>query len=414
MTKTKAGYKPTKLGLIPEDWGALKFGDIVSLSQYGLSIPSNEDGTIPMFKMNNFLNGKMNPDKVDLVSINENDLLTYQLQIGDLLFNRTNSYDLVGKTGIFDLDGTYTFASYLVRFRIRKDAANPEFVNYFFNSSRTQTKLKALATVGVSQCNINPTNLKKWLVVPTPPLPEQKAIAACLGTWDKAIDTLSQLIAQKEQRKKGLMEQLLTGKKRLPGFSGEWREVEYGKVLKEVKRPVDWNDDELYDLISVKRRSGGLFHRESLNGSQILTKNLRTAKAGDFLISKMQIVHGASGLTTEAFDGMKISGSYIAAVAKDPNKLNVEFLDWISKLPKFYHQTYRSSYGVHIEKMTFDFKLFLKEKMQLPPLEEQQAIVMVLKASEAEITLLKQKMNQLKQQKKGLMQQLLTGKKRLV
>ncbi|UJH90560.1 hypothetical protein LZ575_17495 [Antarcticibacterium sp. 1MA-6-2] len=206
----------------------------------------------------------------------------------------------------------------------------------------------------------------------------------------------------------------MSGKKRLPGFSGEWKEYRYKEVLKEVKRNFIWDDEELYPLISVRRRSGGLFHRESLFGHEIKTKNLRSAKEGDFLISKMQIVHGASGLTSKDFDGMKISGSYIALRTRNEDLLVIHFFNWYSKTPFFYHQCYISSYGVHIEKMTFDFKLFLNETLILPGIEEQRAITKVLDTAAEEIHVLKQKLLKLKKQKKGLMQVLLTGKKRLI
>jgi type I restriction enzyme S subunit len=127
----------------------------------------------------------------------------------------------------------------------------------------------------------------------------------------------------------------------------------------------------------------------------------------------MQIVHGASGLTTDDFNGMKISGSYIALVSRDEDVFDINFLNWYSKLPEFYHQCYISRYGVHIEKMTFDFKLFLKEKITIPELDEQRAIINVLESSQKEIELLKKKKEMLQTQKKGLMQQLLTGKKRI-
>ena len=209
------------------------------------------------------------------------------------------------------------------------------------------------------------------------------------------------------------MQQLLSGKTRLNGFSGEWKEYSFDKLLKVVKRPIDWDDKELYKLISVRRRSGGVFFREALFGHQIKVKDLRNAEVGDFLFSKMQIVHGASALVTQEFKGAKISGSYIAAVAKDRKLLNMEFFNWYSKLPYFYHQTLISSYGVHIEKMTFDFDTFLQLKMRLPSIEEQTAIAQVLQVADKEISLLKAKAEKLKQQKKGLMQQLLTGKIRI-
>ena len=127
----------------------------------------------------------------------------------------------------------------------------------------------------------------------------------------------------------------------------------------------------------------------------------------------MQILHGASALVSKEFDGAKISGSYMAVVPEDKKQLNMEFFQWYSQTPFFYHQTYISSYGVHIEKMTFDFDTFLQLEMKLPSYEEQTAIAQVLQAADKEIKLLKTKCNKLKEQKKGLMQQLLTGKKRL-
>ncbi|MFC4261402.1 restriction endonuclease subunit S [Ferruginibacter yonginensis] len=264
---------------------------------------------------------------------------------------------------------------------------------------------------------VNQTNLRKEEVlecpIPLPPLPEQKAIAQVLSTADAAIHTIEKLIAQKELRKKWLMQQLLTGKQRLKGFDGEWKEHSYEKILKVVKRNFDWDENELYKLISVRRRSGGIFYREALYGHQILVKTLRTAIEGDFLFSKMQILHGASALVTKEFDGAKISGSYIAVVPKDKKQLNMEFFQWYSQTPYFYHQTYISSYGVHIEKMTFDFDTFLQLEMKLPSIEEQTAIAQVLQAADKEISLLKAKAAKLREQKKGLMQVLLTGKKRL-
>ncbi|WP_152268767.1 restriction endonuclease subunit S [Agriterribacter humi] len=251
------------------------------------------------------------------------------------------------------------------------------------------------------------------LKVEFPPLPEQKAIAQVLSTADAAIHTTEKLITQKELRKKWLMQQLLTGKKRLKGFSGEWKEHSYEKILKVVKRNFDWDENELYKLISVRRRSGGIFFREALYGHQILVKTLRTANEGDFLFSKMQILHGASALVTKEFDGAKISGSYIAVVPKEKKQLNMEFFQWYSQTPYFYHQTYISSYGVHIEKMTFDFDTFLQLEMKLPSIEEQTAIAQVLQAADKEISLLKAKAEKLREQKKGLMQVLLTGKVRL-
>lgn len=300
---------------------------------------------------------------------------------------------------------------HIARIRIKNDIYNRSFIFQYLKQEKIQNEyLKITTGQAYPQISLEQVRGTKILL---PPLPEQKAIAQVLSTADAAIHTTEKLIAQKELRKKWLMQQLLTGKKRLKGFVGEWKEFSYEKLLKVVKRNFYWDENELYKLISVRRRSGGIFYREALYGHQILVKTLRTASEGDFLFSKMQILHGASALVTKEFDGAKISGSYIAVVPKEKKQLNMEFFQWYSQTPYFYHQTYISSYGVHIEKMTFDFDTFLQLEMKLPSIEEQTAIAQVLQAADKEISLLKAKAEKLREQKKGLMQQLLTGKVRL-
>ncbi|EII2985837.1 restriction endonuclease subunit S [Vibrio parahaemolyticus] len=252
-----------------------------------------------------------------------------------------------------------------------------------------------------------------------PPIAEQKKIAQILSSWDKAITTTEQLISNSQQQKKALMQQLLTGKKRLLDKNGvrfrcDWKEESIGSLLKEVKRPVIWNDDAEYRLLSVKRRSEGVVLREVLKGHQILTKKMNIACAGDFLISKMQVVHGASGLVAKEFDGHHVSGSYICLVPKGKDNLDMNFFSWFAKQKLMYHKAYLCSYGVHIEKLTFNFQLFLKEKIVIPSsLEEQQKIAALLSSAERTIDVLQQKLEALKQEKRALMQQLLTGKNRV-
>jgi type I restriction enzyme S subunit len=268
-------------------------------------------------------------------------------------------------------------------------------------------------SVGTSQTVLS-MNALKGIKLPLPPFPEQKKIARILSTWDKAIETVDKLIENSQQQKKALMQQLLTGKKRLPGFSGGWKTVRIGDVVQEVRRRVDWDDNNLYHLISVKRRSEGLFLRESLPGNKILTKKMKIARAGDFLISKMQVLHGATGLVTSEFDGLHISDSYIALTSKDPSDFSMEFFNWLSKTKFFYHLTFLASYGVHIEKMTFDFRSFLKMEITIPPtIQEQKAIAERLDQtfkSEKKCFHIKA---YLEKEKQALMQQLLTGKRRV-
>ena len=292
---------------------------------------------------------------------------------------------------------------------IPNEKTNPEWLYYIIIYSKP--RLVRLGC-GSTFLEVSKKDFSRFKIA-VPPLAEQRKIAEVLGVWDEAIEKQARLIEKLALRKRALMQRLLSAKLRLPGFSEPWKKVNYSDILKEVRRTLIWDENELYDLISVRRRSGGVFHRESLYGHEIKTKTLRPAPEGDFLISKMQIVHGASGVVPKQLSGMKISGSYIALIAKDPKELNINYFNLWSQMPLFYHQTFVSSYGVHIEKMTFDLDAFMSLSMNLPPIEEQNRIVEVISTATNEIELGKEKRERHRRQKRGLMQQLLTGKKRV-
>lgn len=417
MTKknntTPKGYKPSPLGSIPNDWEFDTWGNLCDKILDGTHFsPKSKEGPFMYITSKNIRNEGLDLTNISYVSEKEHTDIYKRcpVKFGDILLTK----DGAGTGAVCKniLKQEFSLLSSVAVIRSKSKVLDNDYLFQFIKSPKGQKVIQdAISGQAITRITLEKIRSFK-LVFPTP-LKEQTAIANLLSTWDNAINTLTQLIAQKELRKKWLMQQLLTGKKRLKGFKGEWKRHHYHELLEEVKRPVDWNDNELYHLISVRRRSGGIFERESLYGHQIKVKDLRTARKGDFLFSKMQIVHGASALVTKDFNGTKISGSYIAVNASDKKKLDIEFFDWYSKTPYFYHQTYISSYGVHIEKMTFDFENFLTLDMKLPAIEEQQAIVKVLQSSTDEITLLGRRLNFLKDQKKGLMQILLTGKKRL-
>jgi len=401
---------------LPIDWQKVKLKDVAEIKG-GFAFDSSKfrkQGLYQVIKMSNLYENTLDLDRsqsfLDNLTEREKE---YLLDKGDVLIT------LTGTIGKRDYGYSYQIQNeqnLLLNQRIAKltalsidkkflyyEVKTKRFLNQFFYSTRGGTG---------NQANVGTQDVAS-IKIAYPPLPEQRAIAHVLSLMDTTINKNNQLIAQKELRKKWLMQNLLTGKKRLKGFNGEREEYSYSKLLKIVKRDVEWDDNELYNLISVRRRSGGIFYREALFGHQIKVKGLRNANEGDFLFSKMQILHGASALVTKEFAGAKISGSYIAVVAKDKENLKMEYFQWYSQIPYFYHQTYISSYGVHIEKMTFDFETFLQLKMKLPSYEEQTAIVQVLQAANKEIQLLKSKTEKLREQKKGMMQVLLTGKKRL-
>jgi type I restriction enzyme, S subunit len=398
----------------PEDWRLEPFGKIVTQSQYGLSVPTSLGGKYPMFKMNNFKSGRMSAANVDTVDLGSADLEKFSLQHGDILFNRTNSIDLVGKTGLFDLEGTYTFASYLIRFKINRRIADPFFVNYFFNWSQSQIRLKEIATLGVSQANINPTTLQKFFKILIPPLPEQRKIAEILSTWDKAIELLEQLIAMKRKLKQGLMQQLLAGKRRFKEFEGsEWKftKIEDIAEINPRKHPKDLQFlGEFVEMASVSE--SGQLERIAYVELPGATTGYTPFMNDDTLIAKITpCFENGKGAFVKGLQGLGL-GSTEFHVLRSRQEVLPKYLYYLTRTYGFKLRGTASMQGSGgQQRVPTDF--VRRYKVKIPSFHEQQKIVDVLYSADAEISTLEKQLSAYKQQKRGLMQQLLTGKKRV-
>ncbi len=401
--------------MIPEGWERTTLGRVAKITSGGTpdrNKPEYWGGHIPWVTTSEIGNGPITSTSEHITEIGLKNSSAKLFPAGTLLMAMYGQGKTRGKIAQLKIEATTNQACAAI---LTKSAADASFL--FQNLTARYDEIRNLSNDG-SQKNLSGGLLKALPILLPPPM-ERERIAAITATWDRAIETVEALIASARAQKQALMQQLLPQgstqpKKRLPGFSGEWREVRLGNLVKEVNRDVDWDDDATYKLISVRRRSEGIFHRESLLGHEILTKAMKVALAGDFLISKMQIVHGASALVKTNFDGFNISGSYIALVPKDQAKLDIEYFDWYSRTPYFYKLAYISSYGVHIEKMTFNLKSFLKQTILVPPSKaEQSAIVEQLNSAKALIGVYQQQAGALRQEKAALMQQLLTGKRRV-
>jgi type I restriction enzyme S subunit len=286
-----------------------------------------------------------------------------------------------------------------------------DYLRYYLRSR--QSWIKYLAPAG-AQKNINVDFLQD-IEVEYPPLPEQRKIADILSTWDETLTQLDSLIEAQERRKKALMQQLLTGKKRFPAFAKKpWKKVRMGEVLKRVFRPIDWSAEMSLSLISLRRRCGGLFRRPDVLGADYKTQDLHELHADDFLISKRQVAHGAWGLVTPEFAGSHVSKEYAILVNTAPEKLHMPFFAWLSQTPRMIRLSRVASTGVHIEKLIFDPVVFLRDSIRIPSdLEEQRQIATILDTADQQLTLLRTQRTALDQQKRGLMQRLLTGKLRV-
>ena len=207
--------KQTEIGEIPAHWKVLSLGDILVKIQYGLSMKGHKDNSgYPLLRMNNIVDGRIILNDLQYVKIDYKTLIKFKLEKGDLLFNRTNSPDLVGKTAIFDIDGTYVFASYLIRLRVNSRMANPYFINYYLNWDKTQIRIKKLASRGVSQANVSATKLKT-LKIALPPLDEQEQIANILRTIDEKISIIEKKRSILQELFDVMLHKLMTGQIRV-------------------------------------------------------------------------------------------------------------------------------------------------------------------------------------------------------
>jgi len=178
--------------------------------------------------------------------------------------------------------------------------------------------------------------------------------------------------------------------------------------LYEEIRPLKLADDEIYDLVTVKRSRGGVVLRERLNGKKIAVKSQFRLEAGDFLISKRQIVHGACGIVPPELSGAIVSNEY--AVLRAHPSLDLQFLNCLAHSIYFQQTCFHSSIGVHVEKMIFKLEEWLKWDFNLPPPNEQRRIAEILSTWDGAIETVEAKLAALRQEKAALMQQLLTGK----
>ncbi len=386
--RKRAGYKDTPIGKIPADWEVKTLGEIVSfLDENRRPIKETErskmKGTYPYYGASGIID-----------------------YVNDYLFD--DEFILLGEDGANILSRTTPLA-FMVEGKVwvnnhahvlkTLDGYDRKFVTEYLESIKYDKY-----NTGTAQPKLNKEVCLSIPIV-VPPLPEQKAIAACLCTWDKAIQLTEQLIRQKEQRKKWLMQQLLTGKKRLKGLGEEWEKLGAGEVFKSVTKK-GYADEELLSATQDK----GMIPRTMLEGRVTMpttgTEGFKLVEVGDFVISLRSF---QGGLEYSYYRGL-VSPAYTVLKPKKP--ISEEFYKQYFKSYDFIGHLAIAVIGIRDGKQ-ISYEDFYTVKIPCPSLEEQTAIAQVMQAADKEISLLKAKAEKLREQKKGLMQQLLTGKVRL-
>jgi type I restriction enzyme S subunit len=392
--EVKAGYKQTEVGVIPEDWEVKTLGDcLLRNPEYGINAPAvpYSDNLPTYIRITDISEeGRFLPEKKSSVNnINSNN---YFLENDDIVFARTGAS--TGKTYLYNSnDGDLVFAGFLIRVKVNPNELIAQYLKSYTETGAYWNWVKIMS-MRSGQPGIN-GNEYAQLRIPLPPLPEQQAIASALSDVDALITALEQLITKKRNIKQGAMQQLLTGEKRLPGFGGVWGLRKLGELL-DYEQPTayivtdtkyaDNNDTPV--LTAGKTFILGYTHEETG-----IFRNLPVIIFDDFTTTNKYV----------AFP-FKVKSSAMKILKLKDKKTNLRFVFEKMQLINFHlgdHKRYWISEYQNLE-------------IEIPQSEEQQAIAQILRDMDAEIEALEHKQAKYKAIKQGMMQELLTGKTRLV
>ena len=342
----------------------------------------------------------------------------YVLDNGDLLVvmtDLTKEMNILGNAVILHSKKKVLHNQRIGKITIKDhQVISKEYLMYILNSDTVRKNIKATAS-GTTVRHTSPKKILE-LVIPLPPLLEQCRIAEVLGVWDESIDLLEKLIGKTRSRKQGLMQQLLTGKKRFKEFEGsEWRRYHFKDIFKRITRKNTVNNSNILTISGTH----GLINQRDFFNKRVAADNLD----GYYLIEKGEFAYNKSYSNGYPLGAIKRLDRYDAGVLSTlyicfglSNSLNSgDFMAHYFESGIFNKEIYgiaqegARNHGLLNIGVNDFFELFLS----IPSLPEQEKIAAVLSAADEEISTLEKQLAAYKQQKLGLMQQLLTGRIRI-
>ena len=403
--KIKSGYKPSRFGSIPIDWEISFLKDVVDdkrTIRYGIVQPGvfDENGRY-LVRGQDYSFGWVEPKQLFKVSDEiEIKYKNARIKTGDIILTIVGAG--TGTVAIVPewLDGA-NITQTTARIAINPAKADTNFCYYFLNSEKGK-KLTYENIKGGAQPGLNCGDID-YFELPYPPLPEQRTIAKLLITWDKAINSLENIIVQKEIRKKWLIQMLLTGKKRLKGFTLDWRTCPLVDIANFLNGKA-YKQEELLDEGKYKvLRVGNFFTNSNWYYSDLELEDDKYVSEGDLMYA------WSASFGPRFWKGAKTIYHYHIWKVIPSEFITKQFLFYflVFDTDKIFNNK-QGGTMFHITKGDME-----KRKIKLPNIEEQTAIANVLQATDRELQSLKNKLEKLKEQKKGLMQILLTGKKRI-
>ena len=430
------GYKKTEVGVIPEDWEVVPLKDLIDADRritYGIVVPGQHTSNgVPMIRAQDYSRGWVDIEDLYRVSPKIDESYKRSRVIpDDILLTIVGSVGNLAKvpSGFRNTNITQQTA----RLAFNKKA----FADFYFNILQSKLGKNVILNYTKSgvQPSLNLSDVEKFNL-PYPPLREQKAIAQTLSDVDALIDELDKLIAKKRNIKTGTMQQLLTGKTRLPGF-GEgkgYKKSAIGVI------PEDWEVDDLGKFITEFRGGAPLKPSDFTNGGvKVLPKG--AVVRGGFLKINDKDLQFCSKQYANHYGKNKINNTYIVVVLRDlvPSGPSIGLIVKIKK-PEIYILA-QGVYGFKTQGIideyliqysnSFPYRKLMNEimvgstqvhitntafkaiKLPFPPLPQQKAIAQVLSDIDTEITALEKRRAKTQAIKQGMMQELLTGRTRL-
>lgn len=420
------GYKQTEIGVIPEDW------DVCYLHQVSKKITDGEHATPKrategyyLLSARNVHNGRIDLIDVDFVGADEYQRIRKRCDpdAGDVLISCSGT---IGRVAVLPAGLECVMVRSAALIKPDKSKTDGYFVQYILQSRVGQIQIAQTLNQG-AQANLFINHIE-GLKVPLPPLPEQRSIAQALSDVDALIAALEKAIAKKRHLKTATMQQILTGKKRLPGF-GEgkgYQQTEIGVI------PEDWDVSQVSQVTSGHKQGYYTKERYVEHGTRLVRiTDLYNPKIdyesmpmllisdndfeqykisrGDFLFARSGAI-GRYGIVEDDIDA--IFGSYIIRFNFNKSKLLNSFFGYLFETQIIWRQLLSITQGSsNININAGNIKAL---KIPLPHSEEQRAIAAVLSDMDAEIAALETRLAKTQALKQGMMQQLLTGRVRLV
>ena len=400
------------------DWNSLRLHDICSTVTSGArdwAQHYSENGR-KFIRMTNLQRDSIQLKLDDLKYVNiqndSSDGKRTSLRSGDILMSITAE---LGKIGwVHDGLGEAYINQHTALIRVKSNSADSKFIAYLLSSKALNHRINRLNDSG-AKAGLNLPTIRS-IPLNLPPLPEQKKIAQILSTWDKAITTTEQLLANSQQQKKALMQQLLTGKKRLLDkngvrFVGQWKDTPLGEIVEittgtsKSKFVSNTGHNFIIDMGSVSREGKLIPSKRTNLESDFL-------EVGQLVMPKDDIgggnIIGRVGLIMEANRYVLADHVYALKVTENDSL----FISYLINSHRVNKSLRRKANGT--AQLGLGKKDVLKQVVNIPStLEEQHKIANVLSTADQEITSLQKGLEALKQEKKALMQQLLTGRRRV-